>query len=457
MIASMTLSELCGPLEGEIRGGDASFSRVSTDTRRLQRDDLYVALRGDNFDGNDFVDTAVESGACGAIVEQFVDVELPQLRVSNPRKALGILGALNRQRSAAKVIALTGSQGKTTVKEMTGRIMSRHNPVLVTRGNLNNEVGVPLMLLELEAEHAFAVFELGANAAGEIAWTVQLVKPDIALINNAAATHLEGFGSLSGVVEAKGEIIDGVSENGTVVLNQDDPAWLEWVKRAGTRRLVSFSLNTKTSAEYCATKVDARGSSSRFSLNTPQGEVDITLPLPGMHNIANALAACALCMESGIPLGDIKAGLESMSAVPGRLDVGVGIAGSLLIDDSYNASPSSFRAGIDVLVGLSEEKRRKAVLIAGDMGELGEQAPELHRDMGRYAADAGVAELWVCGRFAGDTASGFSGHAHCFESREAIARHAAEHIGENTVVLIKGSRSAGMHYVVNELKCGDAV
>ncbi len=454
MIGSMQLQPLLPLLGAELKGPDVMFSGVSTDSRKLVSGDLYVALRGERFDGHEFVADASRDGATAALVEYFVDCEISQLRVADSRKALGQIAILNRQRSPARRFALTGSQGKTTVKEICARIMGLHNRVLVTRGNLNNDIGVPLMLLELDRDHSLAVFELGANAAGEIAWTVELVAPEIVLINNAAETHLEGFGSLEGVVQAKGEIIDGVIGDGVVVLNADDPAVDIWTHRAGNRRVVTFSTKAGARSEYSVRVLSRNALGSRIELLTPEGECLVDLPLPGTHNIANALAATALCMEAGISLDDVCEGIQRMEAVPGRLAQREGLGGSVLLDDSYNASPSSFRAAIEVLVSLARERDAIPVLVAGDMAELGDRSAELHRQLGRDAENGGVAQLWACGRHAEDVVAGLDIEALAFPDRQALIHHARAQLSAKTVLLVKGSRSAGMQDVVTALSNG---
>lgn len=449
---SNTLSALEQVLDARLLGPDATFYGVSTDTRRIQPGELYVALRGERFDGNAFIRQAGEQGAAGAIVERPEEnVSLGQLQVDDGLAALGQLGRMSREASGARFLAITGSQGKTTVKEMAGAICRSQDATLVTQGNLNNAIGVPLTLLRLEEAHRYAVIELGASAVGEIAVTVALVQPDVALINNAAATHVEGFGSLDGVVEGKGEIIDGVRSGGAVVLNADDPAFPRWQARAADRRIITFSLHD-AGADFSARDVELEGAGSRFVLRTPEGESRIHLTLPGHHNVGNAVAAAALCHCAGIDDGAIVEGLESVRPVTGRLDTLAGVNGSVLLDDSYNASPASFRAAVDVLLTLAGNDRRRTIVITGVMAELGDEAADLHRQAGAYARSRGVDELWALGLHADHWCEGFGEGARTFTSHEGIVSHAEQAVDERHVILVKGSRSAAMDRIIEALK-----
>jgi len=286
---------------------------------------------------------------------------------------------------------------------------------------------------------------------------VSFAMPHVVLITNATATHLEGFGSVDGVVLAKGEIIDGCAEDGVVVLNADDAAFEIWAQRAGQRRVVGFSLDhNHPQAQYRCDQVQLHATSSSFRLRFPGGEIDVTLPLPGRHNIANALAAAAVAIESGTSKTDVVAGLGNMSSVPGRLDVSLVKNGMVLIDDSYNASPSSFRAAVDVLVTLGHKRNARTMVVAGDMAELGEDAPAMHRSCGEYAREKGVNLLLCTGRLSSLTAAAFGADAQHFDDREALMRHVVNLAAPDLVMLVKGSRSAGMDRIVEQLKVGEA-
>ena len=451
MIRAARLSEIARIISAELVGDDAVFDDVTTDTRTLQPGQLYIALSGKNFDGNAFIQEAEEKGACGAVVRKPANVCLPQLVVADTTRALGALAQWNRQQSRAVVIAITGSQGKTTVKEMAGSILQTKHQVLLTKGNLNNEIGAPLTLLQLNADHDFAVIELGASAAGEIAYTVGLTQPQVVLINNAAAAHLEGFGSLAGVVSAKGEIIDGVAEDGVVVLNADDENLSIWIKRAGSRKTQTFSVwGAASGADCCAEEIQIRDTGSSFQLHTPQGKALINLPLPGRHNIANALAAATITLVAGADLIDVQKGLAAVKPVAGRLRSLAGVNGARLIDDSYNASPGSFKAAIDVLAACSGNR----VLIAGDMAELGSESAAAHRQLGEYALSRGIDQLWATGKASELTAQAFGSNAKHFGDHDALVRHVKSCIDATTTVLVKGSRSSRMDIIVAQLSNG---
>lgn len=452
MIGKMRLSDLQTLMPATLFGDDAEFTGVTTDSRAVEPGDLFIALKGENFDANSFVADVAKKQAVAAVVSEYQLVDIPQLLVSDTTEALGWLGHINRKRSDAIVIGITGSQGKTTVKEITGTILRQTNSVVVTRGNFNNNIGAPLTLLSINETHQRAVIELGANALDEIAWTAMLTDPQIVLLNNAAETHLEGFGSLEGVVQAKGEIIDSGESTHTVVLNADDPHVDIWRMRAGGRRCVAFSLQqNKSGVEYFARDLNINPDGSRFTLVTPKGQVDCFLPLPGSHNVANALAAAALCIESGEHPDTVSSGLLTVKPVPGRLCPLAGISGSRLLDDSYNASPSSFRAAIDVLVAISKASRLKSVLIAGDMAELGTQTESVHSEIGSYAKEQGVDELWTVGEFSALASHSFGGAATHFADKSALQAFAVKTLDDRCVALIKGSRSAGMDSITKKL------
>ncbi|MES3007808.1 MAG: UDP-N-acetylmuramoyl-tripeptide--D-alanyl-D-alanine ligase [Pseudomonadota bacterium] len=451
MIKSMSLSALSSITKGRLSGPDVSFQRVSTDTRTLRAGDLYVALVGESFDGNEFTKQAFEKGACGAVVNEIVEGGKPQLRVADTTIALGEIARLNRLQSQARVVAVTGSQGKTTVKEMIGCILGVNYPVLITKANFNNHVGVPLTLLELDSTHQRAVIELGASGPGEIAYTVKMALPQVAVITNAAATHIEGFGDLQGVVKTKGEIIDGLPADGVAVLNADDANLQAWIERAAGRRVMTFGMNQST-ADYFATQIrGAAGKGSAFTLETPSGSVAISLALLGLHNVVNAVAAAAASMAAGCTLEEVKAGLERVRAVPGRMNIMPGIGGAVLIDDSYNASPSSFHAAIDALAVHTGHR----VLVVGDMAELGPQSESAHAEIGEYARAQGIDDLWSVGKLSALASSSFGRSGRHFDSQQALIEQARAVFQPGVIALVKGSRSAAMDKVVEQLKNGE--
>ncbi len=447
MIGTMTLEMLAAELGGELSGANVEFSSLSTDTRTLQPGEVYLALTGENFDGNEFVNQAYARQAAGAIVSRKCEVPLSQLVVKDTHEAHGNIASINRQRSKACVIALTGSQGKTTVKEMLGAILGLCSPTLVTEANLNNTIGVPKTLLRLTEEHQYAVIEMGANRSGEIAFSVAAAKPDVVMITNASPAHIEGFGSLQGIVEAKGEIIDGVKDGGVVALNADDSHIADWKRRAGSRRQVLFSLHSSEADYFASDVVVGANGETTFTLHTPTGEAEVGLQLLGRHNVMNAIAAAAASLESGATLNHVVKGLGSLAPVAGRLQPLSGRHGCCLLNDTYNASPGSFAAAIDVLMSFPGRR----ILVAGDMKELGDESEQSHRQVGDYAANAGVDELWAVGDQSKHTVEGFGPAGELFASQDDLVAACIAAANTETVFLVKGSRGAKMESVLTKL------
>ncbi|MBV2134406.1 UDP-N-acetylmuramoyl-tripeptide--D-alanyl-D-alanine ligase [Pseudomonas sp. MAP12] len=448
MLEAWMLSSVLGALKGKLVGADAFFNGVSIDSRSIEPGQLFVALSGERFDGHDYLEQVASKSAAAALVEHEVEeVELPQLVVADTRLALGQLGALNRAAFRGRVAAVTGSSGKTTVKEMLASILRADHggdaaAVLATRGNLNNDLGAPLTLLELAPQHRSAVIELGASHLGEIAYTVGLTQPQVAVITNAGTAHVGEFGGPEKIVEAKGEILEGLAADGVAVLNRDDPAFATWQQRAAGRRVLSFALHA--AADFTARELvrDARGCPA-FTLAGPAGEQRIQLNLLGEHNVSNALAAAAAAHALGVGLGAIRAGLESLQPVKGRTVAQLAPSGMRVIDDSYNANPASIKAAIDILAGFSG----RTVLVLGDMGELGAWAEAGHREVGAYARGK-VAALYAVGAQMAHAVHAFgAGARHFADQAELIAALTAEQSPETTL-LIKGSRSAAMENVV---------
>lgn len=452
MIGTFTLSETAVLTGGNLLSSDVEFSNISTDSRTVECGDLYLALKGEHFNGNDFVENVAAKGAVGAIVSESVDSSIPLLKVLDTHTALGDLARENRRRSKAKIIALTGSQGKTTVKEMVGSILSQRAKTLITSKNLNNTIGVPLTLLQL-ADHEYGVIEMGANGAGEIAFSVASAEPDIALITKASAAHIEGFGSLQGIVEAKGEILDGLGDSGIAVLNADDENVWQWQRRAEGKSTVLFSLRDNKNSQYFASDIDvSQESGIRFKLHSPQGNIEISLKLMGEHNVANAIAASALALEMGAVLDDVAKGLAGLPSIDGRLKLRLGMKDSKLIDDTYNASPDSFFSAIDTLMNFPGRR----IVVAGAMNELGNESREAHESVGLYAAEAGVSEFWTIGemtKWASDAFGEQALHFNCFGS---LLEHCRENAHKDTVFLVKGSRGAKMENIINGLLSGEA-
>lgn len=444
----VSLSQLAKTLQGELFGADLDIDAVTTDTRKLTPGCLFVALKGERFDAHDFVDQAKEGGAGALLVSRRLDIDLPQLVVKDTRLAFGELAAWVRQQVPARVVALTGSSGKTSVKEMTAAILSKCGNTLYTACNLNNDIGVPMTLLRLTSAHQYAVIELGANHQGEIAWTVGLTRPEAALVNNLAAAHLEGFGSLAGVAKAKGEIFGGLPLNGVAIMNTDNNDWLNWQNTIGERKTWRFSPNAANS-DFTATNIHVTSHGTEFTLQTPTGNVEVLLPLPGRHNIANALAATALAMAVGAPLSAVKTGLANLQAVPGRLfPIQLGI-NQLLLDDSYNANVGSMTAAAQVL----SEMPGYRVMVVGDMAELGDESEACHTQVGEAAKAAGIDKVLSVGKLSHFISDASDVGEH-FADKDSLVKRLKVLIDEQQIItiLVKGSRSAAMEEVVRALQ-----
>lgn len=449
MLEPMTLSQLTAALSARLVGADASFSGVSIDSRSVGAGQLFVALAGPRFDGHDYLADVQAKGAVAALVEREVaDVDLPQLVVADSRLALGQLGALNRAGYDKPVVAITGSSGKTTVKEMLACILRTRGPVHATRGNLNNDLGAPLTLLEIAPQHSAAVIELGASRIGEIRYTVGLTQPQVVIINNAGTAHVGEFGGPEKIVEAKGEILEGLGEGGTAILNLDDKAFAIWKARAGAHKVTSFA-RSDARADFHATDIgrDARGCPS-FALHGAGASVAVQLNVLGEHNVSNALAAAAAAHAVGLSLSGIAAGLNAMQPVKGRTVAQIAPNGVRVIDDSYNANPTSMCAAIDILAGFSG----RTVLVLGDIGELGQWAEEGHRQVGDYARGK-VDALYAVGTNMTHAVKAFGANGRHFATQAELIEAVRAETASNTTILIKGSRSAAMENVVAAL-CG---
>ncbi len=440
-----TVAVACELLQGELHGKakTLSFSGVSTDTREVVPGQLFVALSGPHFDGHDFVAYAIQKGAVAAVVAHPVDAPAPQIIVSDTQRAYAQLAANWRQQFVIPLIAITGSNGKTTVKEMLAAIMSRKGSVLATQANFNNEVGVPRTLLDLRAEHIAAVVEEGASRPGDIAYLTAFVQPTVAMVTNAAGAHLEGFGSLDAVAKTKGEIFEHLPASGVAVINADDAFADLWRSQAGDRSITHFSLSVESNAEVRG-ELTADGLLRIF---TPAGDVQVALPLEGRHNIANALAATAAALAAGAGITDVKTGLESMQVVPGRLQRKAGMHGAQIIDDTYNANPASLKAALDVLAQYPGDR----YLALGDMAELGAKALEYHQQAGRQAREVGVSRLYAVGECSQHAAQAFGEHGQHFTAQDALISRLQADLHKGVTLLVKGSRSAQMENVVAAL------
>ena len=441
----MSLAQAAAATQGNLQGADAEFLAVSKDTRCLQKGDLYVALIGENFDGHQFLQQAESLGAVGALVSKPQSINLSQICVADTRLALGDLASAWRDQFKGKLVAVTGSNGKTSVKEMCRAILVKaasDERVLCTQGNLNNDIGMPMTLLSIRQQHAYAVIEMGANHAGEIDYLTHIARPDVAVITNAGPAHLEGFGSVEKVAQAKAEIYSGLADEGVAVINLDDDYAGYWQQLCQGKNVVTFSMKNQQASVYA--EATAKGV---YLFKTPSGAVSIKMNVPGRHNVMNALAATAVTLALGVRLENIAAGLRSFSSVSGRLTVRTGFNGARLIDDTYNANPLSLKAAIDVLTESSAE----SYLVLGDMAELGESAAALHFEAGQQARQMGVKKLFAMGELSRNAVKAFGDGAEFFEERTALIAAVKKNMNALTTVLVKGSRSMAMEKVVSEL------
>lgn len=442
----MKLSVIAQVTQAQLYGDDAEVSQFSTDSRTLKAGDVFVALSGANFDANDFVAKAQELGAVAAIVSRYNPLlSIAQLVVSNTHTALGQLAKAWREQFELTRVAITGSSGKTTVKEFAASIFAQAGTTLATLGNKNNDIGVPLTLLRLNASHRYGVFELGANHQGEIAYTSGLVQPHAALINNIGTAHLEGFGGREGIAKAKGEIFSGLVANGVAVINADDE-FADYHRALCTgHKIITFALN-KPADVYATDIKRTDGGAYQFNLHLAQQSTAVQLQLIGQHNVPNALAAASLALACGLNLSQIKQGLEQAQAAAGRM-VLHRTPRITVIDDTYNANPNSMQAAIDELA-LCTGRR---VLVLGAMGELGEDAPILHQQIGRYAQQQQIDALYCVGLFSQDTATGYGSQAQVFAEQSALINALQAELDQKVTLLVKGSRSARMEHIVQAL------
>ncbi len=443
MIDSLTSAADC--MNGVLYGEDRSFDGISTDTRSIRDGELFFALHGPNFDGHDYVAKAKANGAAGAVVNSTVAHDIPQITVDDAKLALGHFGAAWRNSKNVRVIGITGSNGKTTLKELVAACLDSQASTLATQGNLNNDIGMPLMLARIRDEHAYAVLEMGANHAGEIAYLAALAAPDVVVITNAAAAHLEGFGSVEGVAHAKGEILQTDPRPSFAVLNADDDYYDYWISLVDDIETLSFGFGE--SADVRADAIEASATGSQFTLHLPDTSLPVSLSLPGVHNVLNACAAAAVATALKLTGAQIKSALESIVPVAGRLQPLVGANGCTLFDDSYNANPLSAKAAADFLASLDGE----GWLVLGDMKELGEDAEDLHREVGASARASGVDRLFALGDLSRHCVDGFGDGADWYADIEALIA-AVGPASASTNVLVKGSRSMRMERVVDALR-----
>lgn len=449
-----TLSAAAASMCGELHGEDRGFTGVSIDTRTIREGELFFALRGPNFDGQDYVGAAKENGAAGAVVSAVVDADIAQITVTDAQQALGHCGAAWRNEKNVVVVAVTGSNGKTTLKELIAACLQQRAATLATRGNLNNDIGLPLMLLQINDDHEYAVLEMGANRKGEIAYLASLARPSVVVITNAGDAHLEGFGSREGIAHAKGEILQVTPRPSVAVLNADDVYVGYWSSLVEDMRTLTFGIDA--AADVWADEIEVSAEQTGFRLHLPDATVAVSLPLAGIHNVRNACAAAAVAHSLGVSGVQIKAGLEGVAPIEGRLRPLAGRAGSLLFDDSYNANPRSVIAAAEFLAALPGA----SWLVLGDMHELGDDAEDLHREVGEAVRKSGVECLFAYGELSRNCVTGFGANGCWYESIDTLIdslASALEATGDSVSILVKGSRAMRMERVVAALREPGAV
>lgn len=457
MIRALKLQEVAAFMQAqnkvvvELFNGDVEFTQVNTDSRTLTEGELFIALRGERFDAHDFIQQAVAKKPVALVVEKFFPkIALPQLVVSDCLLALGQIAAFNRQLFTGKLIAITGSSGKTTVKTMLASIMQEAGSTHATKGNFNNHIGVPLTLLQLNADHQFAVIEMGASGPDEIAYLCELAKPQVSMINNVMPAHIQGFGSIEGVAKAKGEIYQALSASGVAVINIDDSFANGWIVELKTKIFISVSLHN-TQADFYASEIHLKSDSVEFILRHQQQSIKTRLQTQGEHNIRNALMAAACATAVGVDLRKIQTGLQKFSPVSGRMSRYLGVNNIQIIDDSYNANPGSVRAAIDVLSSIPG-----SVLVLGDLAELGEDAEKLHAELGDYAQRKKIQKVFTLGKLSANVSRAFGEGAEHFTDRDSLIEKLKQQASPGMTYLIKGSRSARMELIVSALCATDS-
>lgn len=453
----MTLLEAAQAIGAQASGPNVPFLGVSTDSRNVTQGDLFIALKGERFDGHEYIRTALSFGAVAAMVDQSwpdQDLGLPLLRVDNTRLALGRLAQAWRTMNNTPLVAITGSNGKTTLKEMVAAILRAElwddgqsqgqEALLATEGNLNNDIGVPLTLLKLRRRHRFAVIEMGMNHPGEIEYLSHMANPDVAVITNAQRAHLGLLGTIEGVAHAKGEIFSGLRSNGIAIINADDPHAYVWRELTLNHKRMEFALSQPAAitAHYSLTTFG-----SHIDCSTPIGEITTQLQVPGTHNVRNALAACAVAVAFGVKPVSVSAGLRAFAGVKGRMQRKTGANGALLIDDTYNANPDSAMAALDVLAQVQGTK----IFVLGDMGEIGPDGSVLHAAIGQYAQEVGVDRLFSLGELSHQAAAKFGNGSALFVRAEDLIANLRPLLKSGVTVLVKGSRFMHMERVVNAL------
>ena len=458
----MMMSEVAQILNGTLHGRDVMMQGVSKDTRSLEAGNLYVALKGDRFNGHQFVADAISAGAVGALVSEPQSLDISHVQVSDTRLALGKLAAHWRQGFTGKLIGITGSNGKTSVKEMCNKILQDYSAatsVLSTEGNLNNDIGLPMTMFELKPQHQFAVIEMGASHVGEINYLTNIARPDVAVVTNVGPAHLEGFGSVENIASTKAEIYNGLPTDGIAVINADDDFSSYWNEFCSSKNTLCFSM-LDDSADVFAKEITANryqvvvknsvvqnNTGDETSIGKNIEAEELQLKVPGKHNVMNALAATTVTLAVGVPLKSIVGSLSNFENISGRLTALTSEAGYRVIDDTYNANPFSMVAAIDVLSAFDGVR----VLVIGDMGELGASAEKLHADIGKKSKAAGIDALYATGELSKSAIKAFGENGFYFKNKNELINALQKNLSSNDVVLVKGSRSAAMEVVVEEI------
>jgi len=447
----MTLGQAAHLLDLNDDVADKEFTGISIDTRTIQPGNLFIAIRGDRVDGHDYIEEAYQKGAAAAVTSRQIESALPQLIVTDTTAALGKLGAYWRNQFDINIVAVTGSNGKTTLKNMIAIIMTAachgdEKQVLATQGTLNNQWGLPITLARLSKEHHYAAIEMGMNHFGEIEYLTQLTRPNVAVITNAAASHLEGLGDVVGVARAKAEIFSGLPQNGIAILNRDDAFFPFWHELLGSHRFITFGFHPNAHIQATIHQSESVQSQT-ITLHTPKGDIDVALPLLGKHNVLNALAATAATLAAGINLEAIKTGLEQVKPAPGRLQLHTLSNGVNIIDDTYNANPFSLQAAVNILAAFNGKK----ILVLGDMKELGTEAKMLHQTAGAAIRNAGIDYLFTYGELSANAAQAFGEGAYHFNEQDELVNALKPFLFNTTTILVKGSRSMHMEKVISKL------
>ena len=447
----MMLSEIAKAVHGRMIGEDVLVQSVGTDSRNIVKNQLFIGIKGEHFDGNTFAVEAIKQGAAAVLVSDINAQASPLVLVQDTRLALGQLAKYWREKFKIPLVAVTGSNGKTTVKEMIAAILAAaKETVLATQGNLNNDIGMPLTLLKIRAEHAIAVIEMGMNHLGEIDYLTRIAQPTVAVINNAGTAHIGELGSRDNIAKAKGEIFAGLAVDGIAVINADDDFAEYWRSLNAHKAIITFGL--KKSADVSAS-YRVNGNVTEINLKTPSGQIEFKLSVLGVHNIRNALAASAVAVALGISNEDIAKGLAVFGAVKGRLNWLVSANGAVVIDDTYNANPDSMKAAIDVLAN----QKTLQIFVMGDMAELGENSAQMHADIGAYAKQKGISHFLAYGDLSAIAAQEFGTNAQHFATRETLVAGIKFLMKKETTVLVKGSRFMQMERVVNEIVAKEIV